>query len=308
MSGKYEIEVFRVGPSSRGITTAEVDQAISNYADGQAPLVFGHPKNDDPAHGWVESIRREGAKVFATLRDVSQEAIDKVKAKAFANRSIAFWHPDHSSNPKAGEWGFRHLGLLGAASPGIPGMPALSFSADDTAIEGNEAPEPAVIFAEETTPTVTVTEPKGAPKVELTQEQFDALEAENKRLKDAADARTKADDEARKAANTAFVDKMVTEGRLLPGHKAVFAELFNRLPVDEVQFDADTKGTLGDELKKILAAASPQIVFEALSPTGEKGGGKLDAAQVKARADQLVKDGKAVSFEAAVEMIESKGV
>jgi hypothetical protein len=306
MSGKYEIEVFRVGPSSRGITTKEVDQAIANYSDGQAPLVFGHPKSDDPAHGWIETLRREGSKVFATLRDVSQDVVDKVKAKAFANRSIAFWHPDHSSNPKAGEWGIRHLGLLGAASPGIPGMSPLQFSADDSAIEG-EAPEPAVIFAEKSTPTVTITEPKGAPKVELTQEQFDALEAENKRLKDAADARALSDENARKASNVAFVDKMVTEGRLLPGHKAVFTELFNRLPVEEVQFDADTKGTLADELKKVLQAASPQIIFEALSPTGEKQTGKLDAGQITAKANQMVKDGQAVSFEAAVEAIEKQG-
>lgn len=31
----------------------------------EAPLVFGHPTTDASAYGWVESLKREGEKLFA---------------------------------------------------------------------------------------------------------------------------------------------------------------------------------------------------------------------------------------------------
>lgn len=323
----YEIEVFRVGPSSRGITAKELDEAVTSYdADkAPAPLVFGHPESDKPAHGWVAALRREGDRLLATLKDVSAEAIEKVKAKAFRNRSIAFWHPTHSANPAAGKWGVRHLGLLGAAQPGIPNMTPLRFSADESAIEADEAPEAALVFAEEKG-TQTITIEQGGNKVPdpnkgetVAKTEFDALKAEHEaavaerdRLKTAADAVAAQAENNRKAGNVQFVEDRVKEGRLLPGHKDLFVELLNRLPTEEVQFNAETKGTLEAELKKVLTAAQPQIIFEALSPRGDGIADKTtDAQSIVAKANKMVADAKAggrvLSFEAAVEAIEKKG-
>jgi hypothetical protein len=308
----YEIEVFRVGPSSRGITTKEVDEAITTYdADkAPAPLVIGHPTSDKPAHGWIKALRREGDKLLATIGDVSNDLIDKVKAKAFRNRSIAFWHPEHSANPAAGKWGIRHLGFLGAASPGIPNMKPLSFSADETTIESEDAPEAAVVFAEDkSTPITTITE--GGKKVPdpkdetVAKAEFDAIVAERDELKRQTEAAAKRAEDERKSANAAFVDNLIKEGRVTPGDKVLFTEILNRLPVDEVQFDADRKGGLADELKKALSATEPRVIFSEVSPKGERGdGSKLSADQITAKANQMVKDGKALNFEAAVEAIE----
>jgi hypothetical protein len=296
-----EIEAFRAGgKASRGITPAQLDEAIASYtstsATDPAPLVFGHPESNDPAHGIIATVKREGSKLITGLKNISAEAIQGVKDGKFLNRSIAFWHPDHSANPTPGKWNIRHVGLLGAASPGIPGMSKLTFSADESAIESDQAPDTAVIFAEEATPTVTITSPKGgkpvADKPELAQEQFDALEAENKRLKDAAEARAIADKTAREAANASFAADLVEQGRITPAMKVLVTETLNRLPVEEVQFDAGTKGSLADEWRKVLGKAEPVIIFEALSPQ--------DARK------QAEQDPQAIADKAAVFMAEQE--
>jgi hypothetical protein len=309
----YEIEVFRVGPSSRGITAREVDEAVSTYdaEKSPAPLVFGHPTSDKPAHGWIAGLRREGDKLLATLKDVSAEAIEKVKAKAFRNRSIAFWHPEHSSNPAAGKWGIRHLGLLGAAQPGIPGMKPLTFSADDTAIESEEAPDPAVIFTDKVTDTVIIEEPKVSDPATVDKAEFDAAVAERDRLKAEADARAKKDEQARKDGNAAFVSDMVKEGRVTPGDRDFFTELLNRLPVEEIEFSADDKDTLGNRMRKLLSGAGPTILFSTISPHGDRGKGEDDPQAIADKAvafqAEQSKLGRTISAAEAVAHVTSKG-
>jgi hypothetical protein len=144
---EVEIEVFRVGRSSRGIGERELDQAVAAYSPDTdpAPLVIGHPSNDKPAHGVVAKVRRVGDRLLATLQDISDEAVTGVRTRRFLNRSIAFWHPDHASNPTPGRWNIRHLGLLGAASPGIPGMPKLAFA--DAFTFSGAAPAEEVVYS-----------------------------------------------------------------------------------------------------------------------------------------------------------------
>lgn len=146
MTISTEIEAFRIGPASRGIGEAQLDEAIASYNpdDDPAPLVIGHPTNDQPAHGLIAKVRREGVKLLATLKDLSDDVIQGVRSSRFINRSIAFWHPDHPSNPTPGKWNIRHLGLLGAASPGIPGMPRLAF--EDGELLAFSAPADPVVF------------------------------------------------------------------------------------------------------------------------------------------------------------------
>lgn len=314
-AGIVEIEAFRAGgKAARGISQAQLDEAIAVY-NGEtdpAPLVFGHPKSDAPAHGIIASLRREGNKLITGLKNISEDAIKGVKEGRFLNRSIAFWHPDHSANPTPGKWNIRHLGLLGAASPGIPGMSKLTFSADETVIESEEAPDTAVIFAEEPTATITITEggtKVAEPKTDTVDKaEFDAAVAERDRLQKLVDDSAKAAETARKDANTAFVAELIKQGRVAPADKVLFTEILNRLPVEEVSFDADRSGDLVTELKKVLSAAEPRIIFEAISPKGgSEGEANLNVDQITAKANQLVKDGKATSFEAAVELIEQKG-
>jgi hypothetical protein len=165
-----EIMVFEADTrASKGLTAAHVQEAATLYdaEKAPAPLVFGHPTNDSPALGVVESFRCDGPKVFARLKGVAKELVDAVRSRRVLNRSVALWDPHHPSNPNPGKFSFRHLGFLGGQAPAIPNMPALKFSADDTLLESDEPPADAVIFAVDDRPTGVqrITEP--APEKEF---------------------------------------------------------------------------------------------------------------------------------------------
>jgi hypothetical protein len=58
-------------------TEADLEQIRAGYdpAKSEAPLVFGHPKDCDPAYGWIAGLKREGEKLFAQLAPDVQEAL-----------------------------------------------------------------------------------------------------------------------------------------------------------------------------------------------------------------------------------------
>lgn len=119
------IEVFKTGThnSSDGrefISTGEKMNAIAELYNGRvsesesfmAPLVLGHPKDNEPAIGWIERLGRRANKLVAKLKDVSPEIIGQIQANQFKKVSISLY-PDLM---------LRHIGLLGAASPAVKGL------------------------------------------------------------------------------------------------------------------------------------------------------------------------------------------
>jgi len=96
----------------------ELDEIVSRYnpAGHEAPVVVGHPKENAPAWGWVEALKRKGDLLFARLRLVP-EFTEMLKKGLFKKRSISLY-PD---------LGLRHVGFLGAAPPAVKGLPDLSF-------------------------------------------------------------------------------------------------------------------------------------------------------------------------------------
>ncbi len=125
-------EIFRAGTQTdsqgriKTFTDADLDSIVANHnADDPAPLVVGHPKTNDPAYGWTQSLKRDGNTLFAKATDVVAEFEDSVKAKNYRKRSVSI-EPDG-----AGGYRLRHIGFLGAAAPAVPGLADLQFS-DDT--------------------------------------------------------------------------------------------------------------------------------------------------------------------------------
>ena len=51
---------------------SDLDTIASTYDPAQleAPLVFGHPKDSDPAYGWVKRLERRGEILFAQMAQV----------------------------------------------------------------------------------------------------------------------------------------------------------------------------------------------------------------------------------------------
>lgn len=107
------------------ITKDKLDTIISSFdeEDRRVPLVFGHPKTDHPAYGWVSVLRRVNDVLQAKFKQVHADVTKLVDDGHFKNVSI-------SLNRKLE---LRHVGLLGATQPAIPGLKEVSFATEDNA-------------------------------------------------------------------------------------------------------------------------------------------------------------------------------
>lgn len=313
------IEAFRGDTrASRGITAAHLAEVVDDDFDANPRgLCFGHPKNDDPAAGRITGAKLDGNKLLVKVADLAETAIDGIKSGKWLNRSAAFFDPDHEANPRPGKWTLRHVGLLGASAPGIPGMQplrnAFSFDAEGGLVADAEPPADAVIFAAAPTPAHYVFESKEPePMADRTPEQ---IAAEDKRLKDAQDALDKREQEfaAREtrmfeAANSTTVDNLVAAGKVLPAEAPALKLVFNALDREELEFgaaDKSDKAAASAKLATFLSTALPKRVpveGEQFSPSGEfsaSGEKPKSQAEIVAAANKLVKEG-GYTFEAAV--------
>lgn len=123
-------EVFKIGEhtdsagNKKSWTEQDLDNIVAKYNeqnDHEAPLVIGHPKSNDPAYGWVESLKRVGDRLLAKPKQVVKEFADAVKDGLYKKRSISLY-PDGT---------LRHIGFLGAVPPAIKGLKDLAFNDAD---------------------------------------------------------------------------------------------------------------------------------------------------------------------------------
>lgn len=125
------VEVFRAGThtDSKGracsFTQADLDQMVANHALGAAPIVLGHPKDNDPAYGWADGYRREGDSLFARFTDINPAFSQAVADGSYRNRSVSVF------KDAAHGWRVRHVGFLGAVPPAIDGLKPLQFAAPE---------------------------------------------------------------------------------------------------------------------------------------------------------------------------------
>lgn len=125
------IAVFRTGKQTdsngneRVWTEGDLDHIVNSYNPEQheAPVVIGHPKDNAPAWGWVEALKRKGDTLFAKPKDLVSEFVEMLKKKMFKKRSISLY-PDGT---------LRHIGFLGAMPPAVKGLPDIAFNDADTA-------------------------------------------------------------------------------------------------------------------------------------------------------------------------------
>lgn len=124
-------EIFRAGThkaangEEKTYTTADLDAIVNNFnADISAPIVIGHPKTNNPAYGWVDSVKREGEKLYASFKQVVPEFSEWVNKGYYKNRSISLY-PDMR---------LRHVGFLGAQPPAVKGLEEFQFSEEEDAL------------------------------------------------------------------------------------------------------------------------------------------------------------------------------
>lgn len=120
----------------------ELDRIIEIYnakaAESKAfwaPICKGHPKHDSPSFGWINRFKRVGKRLVADgIRKLSDEFLASLRRGEYMKVSMAFWPPDHPSNPVPGVRFPRHLGFLGAESPAVT-LPVPEYEAEEESAE-----------------------------------------------------------------------------------------------------------------------------------------------------------------------------
>ncbi|WP_338669765.1 phage protease [Pseudodesulfovibrio methanolicus] len=222
MSGKW-INIFRTGTHTdssgrtRTWTEGDLDRIVGNFTQRteDPPVVFGHPKDSDPAQGWFTAVRRSGEFLQAQFARFTDKARQGVKNKAWKYVSLSLT-PDLR---------IRHLGLLGAVPPAVKGLGEIEFQEDEgmtVFFNFNEsAPENVPGDPKPEEPSMTEEELKAqlkATKEEAAKEKA-AREKAEADLKANQDAAKEKEAERRSADHTARVDKLIEDGKLLPAHK-----------------------------------------------------------------------------------------
>lgn len=280
------LHIFKAGRhtamSGASLQFSESDLAASAAAYDpalhEAPLVIGHPKHDMPAYGWVKAVSfsdgdiDHDAGMYATPAQVNADFADMVAAGAFKKISASFYPPNAPSNPVPGVYYLRHVGFLGAQPPAIKGLAQVAFADGDDNLTFAEWD----IAAPTTDPTAAAAAPAApadqsaqhgqattTPNLEdiVTPEEKAALEAENLQLR----AQLAATNAAQvHAANVAFAEGLVTQGRLLPAYTGVIAATLDHFATQEavVEFgEGEAKAPLVDQLKAMLTAAPKLVEF-----------------------------------------------
>lgn len=138
-----EVEIARPGrflasdSSVVDLTEAQLRQVAESYDPSlsEAPFVIGHPKHNAPAFGWVGGLRlQDGSLVVTEGRQVAPEFAQLIEQGRYKKRSASLWPPNHPGNPKPGSWYLRHVGVLGAATPAIPGLKDIELAGDDDGV------------------------------------------------------------------------------------------------------------------------------------------------------------------------------
>lgn len=95
--------------------------AIFDASIHEPPVVVGHPKDNEPAYGWVsdlKKINRDGKDILlAQFKDVDPDFADLVSNGRYKKRSASFY--------PAG--GLRHVAYLGAIPPAVKGLKNMKF-------------------------------------------------------------------------------------------------------------------------------------------------------------------------------------
>ncbi|GAU08136.1 phage protease [Desulfoplanes formicivorans] len=242
--------IFRAGThtDSRGRTKTwtveDLDKAIESYdpSKREAPLVIGHPKDNAPAYGWIDKLKRAGDVLLASFKQVPDELKKAVAAGRYKHKSVSFY-PDGR---------IRHVGLLGAAQPAVEGLGEVSFSDEGDYFE----------YSKQEDAGVTIEELQ--KKLEAEKAAREAAEAKAEKLAaDVAQAQAAKEREAREAR----IAKLVESGKVMPAEKdkvLAFAEhLGSGSENEEICFsESEGKKSLEDHFWAFLESHKGHGLFD----------------------------------------------
>lgn len=287
------VEIFRAGKHvdsqgrSRDFSVADLDRMVGSYqpAQHEAPVVIGHPKDNAPAWGWVEALKRDGAVALAKFKQVQPEFADMADQGLFKKRSISLY-PDGS---------LRHVGFLGAQPPAVKGLRDFSLG------DANECSS--YEFQEGGAGAGPQQQEGDMPTVDELQAQL----AREKEAREAAEAKARAADEKaakatkdfaeaetkrKKTELAAFVDQGIKDGRMLPLWKEQgIVEFMQALDGGEVrtfEFAEGKKESPAAWFKTFISSFSEHPLFKEMTrPKDDKDKGGSDFSEDEKRAKAI---------------------
>ena len=146
-----------MGGQSVSLSEAEIAGIVATYdvALHEAPIVVGHPKDDNPAYGWVRGLDAVGQDLFADVHQVPADFAELVRTGRFKKLSVSLYLPSSPAHPVRAAGGdpqfpyLRHVGMLGAMAPAIKGLRPAEFAAgDDEGVATIEFSEDELAFAD----------------------------------------------------------------------------------------------------------------------------------------------------------------
>ncbi len=303
-----KIEVFRTSPNHPHLDKAAVKACADayDYDAHSAPICIGHPVDDAPAYGYVHTLEYEDCGEYGSLSAVVSQIDDDfaelVNVGRYNQRSASFYRPTDDNNPTPNVYGLRHIAFLGAQPPLIKGMKRVSFKEGDTnplkiefADYSTTTQQPRDQKMKDDKPTntmpmntMTANEQAMATdmdkmKVAMKKMQDDmfiregALKVKEDEMKTMMDSYNMKMKETAKAGTVSFVEKMITEGRLLPKDKDVTISTIEGLKSlsTKTHFSEDdgtiSTITLAEDYCRKLSGVEPIVDF------GEVAGGQNTA-------------------------------
>ena len=197
--------------------------AAYDISKHEAPIVIGHPQDNAPAYGWVESFSFDEASgtLYADIAQVEPQFADLLAQGRFKKRSASFYSPNAAGNPTPGQPYLRHVGFLGAQPPAVKGL--ADFAAQTA---------PIFEFSEITEENTMDEEELKAKEAELAKAE-QALAAREAELKKREEALAAEAAERERAEADDFAETLVKQGRLLPREKAAVVSVLLSVEKDQ---------------------------------------------------------------------------
>jgi hypothetical protein len=323
------VEIFEAGQYGEkgSYSAADLDKIVASYdpKKHEAPVVIGHPKDNAPAFGWVESLKREGNKLLAKFRDIVPEFEKVVEQGLFKKRSVSLYGGDAPS--------LRHVGFLGAMPPHVKALADIKFESSEKEVVFEFDEENATMFDEKkfsdglidrmkTMFSDLLKEMKGEKPTTKTGE---FSEADKKKLEDDLAAEKKKTAEFEEKLATAERTKKVdaTLAKLKAAKKYIPA--FDKMGVPAI-FHALAEGNIeiefgeGDKKKKTsaydlfesffenvgeiipmkeIATGARKTASKVIKFTEPENGSEVVGQNIAEYADKLMKEDKTISLDEA---------
>lgn len=300
--------------SGETLSFSEADLAATANAydpeKHEAPIVIGHPEHDDPAWGWIKSLRATKNDLEAEPVQVDPVFTEMVKTGRFKKISSSFYSPTSPNNPVPGVYYLRHVGFLGAQPPAVKGLHQASFAANEAGIvEFSEEIEEETMLrqisnwliskfdgdinqliasppidaadpeANETTlPTVTTEE------INVNEEERAALLAENQQLKaqieelqeqikKLTEASEKVEEKQIEEEAAEFAESLIAQGKLAPRDKFNIVSAYKSLaPTRKLDFGEHTSRKKALDVFKLSLQNAPSTISFGEHATKAKAG------------------------------------